>query len=373
MNSISKTKARTFGLALALVAPTAAQIYDAGPIVTNPTGGFALAPISELENAVPMSLNAFGFNANRTANFSIADDFTVCGTWTTSDLEFFAYQTGGTTPTITGVFVRIWNKDPRSIGAVSVFPGGFGNPWSANLIGGLPVFDSYRVLASTPLAVTREVQRIKVPVVVTLTAGVYWMEVQFTGGVFPGPFVPPVTKLGCRTTGDAIHNSTTNAAGTWTLINHSGTLAPAGVALPFRVYGTVIGGSVANASSYGIGKLGTNGIGAWNLGSPIHQPVLGSVLPLTVVNGVTGSMPIVLLGSSACSFALPCATLLVCPPFLEFVLPPFDTSFESMGHIQIPHGTNYCGLTAYLQAFWADSGATCGYGHSNGLQLTLGN
>lgn len=372
MRTFTRVLSTSLGLALASALPLTAQIYDAGPIVTDPTGGASLAPISELESLGVMSLKAFGFNANRTLNYSIADDFTVCGTWTTSHLEFLAYQVNGATPTIDGVYVRIWNKDPRETGAFTVFPGGFGDPWSANLIGGAPVFDCYRVLATTPLGITREVQRIKVPVVLTLAAGVYWMEVQFTGTQPSGPFVPPITKLGCRGTGNAIHNSTSNIAGTWTLINNSLTTEPAGVALPFRVYGVAIGGSVADASVYGAGKLGTNGVGAWDLGTPVRQPVLGSVFPLALVNGVLGSPVFVALSASPCSLPLPCGTLLVCPPFVEFTLPPFDASFKSLGHVQVPHGTSYCGMNVYLQAFWADPDASCGYGHSNGLKVRLG-
>ena len=373
MRTFSTTLATSLCLTLALAAPATAQIYDSGPLVTNPTGGFAGQPVSELENGGAMLLKAFGFRADRGVNTSIADDFTVCGTWTVTDLEFFAYQVNGTTPTITGVYVRIWDKDPRTFGAVTVYPGGFGDPWSLNLIGGLPVFHSYRAPTNSILSANREVQAIKVPLAITLAPATYWMEVQFSGDIsLSGPWIPPVTKLGCRKTGGAILNSTSNVAGTWNLINNSNTIDPAGIALPFRVYGVATGGSTADASTYGAGKLGSNGVGAWDLGSPVHQPVLGSVFPMTLRNGVPGSVPVVLLSASACTFALPCATLFVCPPFVQFTMPPFDSSNTSMGHIEIPHGTTYCGVTVYLQAFWADSGASCNFGHSDGLKITLG-
>ena len=49
----------------------------------------------------------------------MADDFTSTEEWTIDSIKFYAYQTGATTSTITGIYVQIWNGAPN-LGTSSV-------------------------------------------------------------------------------------------------------------------------------------------------------------------------------------------------------------------------------------------------------------
>ncbi|MBL8900795.1 MAG: hypothetical protein JNM84_24400 [Planctomycetes bacterium] len=359
------------GLLLCAASPAAAQIYDSGTVITAPGAGFLGADVSQLENIPLLNLTVFGHNANQGAGFSITDDFTVCGTWAFTDLEFFVYQTNGVGPTIDGVYVRIWDLPPTDTNADTVWPAA-GGAFSANLWGGsVDVLHAYRTTFAGVLATTREIHAIKVPAVGALPTGTYWIEVQFTGNTaLSGPWVPPISTLGCGKTGNAMQNN----AGTYSNLLTGGTY---GVGLPFRVYGWVLGGSTASASIYGVGANGLNGVGAWVLGDaavPVRTPILGSCYPLRLENGVLGQIPHVVLGTQGCGLPIPCgATLLVCPPDLVFTMPAFDAAFESQLCVPIPHGSWLCGACVYLQAFWLDPSLGCGLGHSDGLQLCLGN
>ncbi|MBL8901013.1 MAG: hypothetical protein JNM84_25510 [Planctomycetes bacterium] len=361
---------------LAVCATTAdgwGQIYDNGTVITAPGAGFAGADVSQLENVAPLNLTVFGFNADQAANRSVADDFTVCGTWAITDLEFFVYETNGTSPTIDGVYVRIWNGDPSTTGTPHWPGGGF---FSANLYTNLSTntFHAYRTVYTPTTAVNREIYAVKVATpAIPMPGGVYWIEVQFTGdGMLAGPWVPPISTLGCGKTGFAKQCDTSTSTYT-TMATGSGY----GVGVPFRIYGTAILPNIASAATYGVGSLGTNGIGAWVLGDaavPVRTPVLGSCYPLRLEHGYAGMIPFVVLGTQSCQLPVtPCVDLLVCPPWFEFTMPAFDASFESQLCIPIPQGNEFCGACFYLQAFWLDPATPCGLAHSEGLQLCLGN
>src|SRR5690606_23522758 len=144
-----------------LIATAATQnlLYDNGPIVTHPGAGFNGVDASVLDNLPPMSLNLYGSSGLQTS-WSLADNFTVCGTWNVSELEFFAYQTGATGPTFTGVFARIWDGDPRAGGNI------IWGDLTTNLLPSAPggQLYCYRVLISSMTDTQRPVMQLRVPV-----------------------------------------------------------------------------------------------------------------------------------------------------------------------------------------------------------------
>jgi hypothetical protein len=123
-----------------------------------------------------------------------------------------------------------------------------------------------------------------------------------------------------------------------------------------------------------MGKLGTNGVGAWDLGTPVRHPVLGRDYPMRLVNGVAGASPIVAIGTPLIAgFPLPgIGTVYVLPIITTITLPPFDNLNVSLLRLPVPHASNLCGLILGLQGLWGDVGAG-GIGHSDGLQLLFGN
>ncbi len=158
-------------------------LYDNGPIVTHPGGGAGGADASALDNTPafhpPHNVYGFGSQYPPTGNNSLADDFTVCGTWTVTALEFFVYQTNGVPPLITGAYAQVWDRDPRVAGA-TVIRGDL----VTNLITAPPVgaFFCYRVLIGDLASSSRAVATIRVSVNwAPLPPGVYWLGVRATG------------------------------------------------------------------------------------------------------------------------------------------------------------------------------------------------
>jgi hypothetical protein len=344
-------------------------LHDNGPIITHPGAGSGGADVSALDNTAtfhtPHNIFGFGAQAPPLANNALADDFTVCGTWTVTHLELFGYATGVAPPSATLVYAQIWNGDPRAGGSV------IWGDLTTNLVTSAPtgVFNCYRTLIGTLGVSNRAVQaiRVQLPSPLTLPPGVYWLEFQFSGV----SFCPPVTENEMNDTGNAIQR----VGQTWALLNNAIAPNTAGVAVPFRIHGTAMGQTLASATTYGAGKLGSNGVGAWDLATPVRNPVLGRDHVLRLVNGFPGSSPVVLIGNpqvSGIAFP-PFGIVYVLPIITSFFLPPFGAASSTSMRLPIPHGANLCGLVLGLQGFWGDPGAAGLLAHSNGLQLRLGN
>jgi len=190
--------------------PQNAVIYNNGPFITHPGGGFGGADASALQSALAMTLFGFGqqLNLNR-----VADDFIVPvgQTWVIDSVTLFGYQTGAPTgaPTMNNVNIQIWNGVPAAPGSVVVF----GNETTNRLT--TSVFSNvFRVLDTGLLASNRPIFTNTVTLGVTLTAGTYWLDWQTGGTLASGPWQPPITILGQTTTGNA-RQRTGAAPGTW--------------------------------------------------------------------------------------------------------------------------------------------------------------
>ena len=355
-----------FGAVLSLCASASAQslLHDQGPLVTHPGGGVGGADVSALDNSTLWhpAHTVLGFGAQRMLGYSVADEFTVCGAWTVSDLEFFVYQTLATPPTITGVYARIWDGDPRTGGVVR---------WgdlTTNLLPAAPAgsLHCYRAALGSILASDRAVVRIRVPVQgLLLPAGVYWIEMQFTGSAASGPWVPPVTETGTYSTGHAIQH----LVSTWVTLDNA---APggAGVSLPFRVLGTTSQPAPRPAQQwYGVARPETGQVPAWGESTP----VVGRETMLRIADGAPGSPPIVLLGTRLPGIAVPPFGTLYVSPLASLLLPPFDPlTLLSSRPLQIPHGSGLCGVELAFQGFWIDPATPGGVAHTGGMMLRLG-
>jgi hypothetical protein len=353
---------------LATAAGAQTLLYDNGSIVTHPGGGAGGLDVSALDNTATFHTphNVYGFGAQWAAGAgnSLADDFTVCGTWTITEVEVFGYLTNGVPPLITGVYAQVWNGPPNAGGTV------VRGDLTTNLVTAPPVgtFNCYRTLIGGLAVTNRQVQTARLPVTwAPLPPGVYWFEFQFTGAAF----CPPVSENEVNDTGNGIQRVTA----TWAVLNNAIAPNTAGCAVPFRLYGTAVGQTVAAAAAYGAGKSGTNGIATWDLGTPVRNPVLGRDYPLRIINGFSGSSPLVFIGTPlANGIAVPpFGTLFVFPVLTTLSMPAFNANNVSSLRLPVPHGPNLCGLVLGWQAFWGDPGATGSVCHTNGLELTLGN
>jgi hypothetical protein len=132
--------------------------------------------------------------------FRIADNFVVPAgqTWIVTSIQTFGYNTG-TAPTfqpINGGTINIWNGAPNAGGTI-VATGTFGSSANTNL---------YRIFSTTtpPPGSVQGTTRLVRQVTwnfssVTLSAGTYWVDFQYTPTTAGASiFVPPITIPGTR-------------------------------------------------------------------------------------------------------------------------------------------------------------------------------
>lgn len=359
-----RTLSHSFVL-LTLLAGVAAQaqiLYDHGPMVTHATGGAGGLAASALDNTSvfhpPHVVYGFGAQWAAGAGNSLADDFTVSGTWTVTEVEVFGYLTNATPPTVTGVYVQIWDGDPRLPGSQVVRGDLYNNLLSTWPAGG---FECYRTLINGLGASNRHVQSVRVPVNwAPLQAGVYWFEIQLQGV----SWVPPVTEPEINSTGDAIQRQTAN----WVVLNNSALPDTAGVSVPIRLYGTQVGGITPRQGIYGSAKPGTHGLPAWAL----NKPTVGRDLHLEIVSGVPGQVPMVIMGFGRIEVPIPSIGTLFTYPTAVLSMPPFDANQRSVMRLPVPHGSHLCGLEVDFQGVWLDGGATGSVAHTGGMAAKLG-
>lgn len=194
--------------------PTDAVLYDNGPVITTPGGGFGGADLSALETAIGLTI--FGFGCQVSASNSMADDFVVSGgSWTINDIRFYSYQTGATSVTINDVRVQIWNGQPNAGGAV------IWGDMTTNRLSTATFTNIYRAADTAPTGNTRRLVDVVANTTgLVLAPGTYWVQVMIGGSGASGPWMPPISILGTTTTGNGLQQTggTTwqNAiSGTW--------------------------------------------------------------------------------------------------------------------------------------------------------------
>ncbi|HNQ23961.1 MAG TPA: hypothetical protein PKK06_12795 [Phycisphaerae bacterium] len=162
--------------------------YDNGPLVTHPGGGCG-GDISQLQTG--LGLNIIGFGADIANGIHLADDFTLTESRVLGTATFFVYETGAPAPTITGVYVQIWDGPPNAGGSVI-----WGNMATNRLVPPVTFSGIYR--SPPTIDCTRQIQVVVADLGgVILGPGTYWVEMSLTGSaVYTGPWVPPVTILG---------------------------------------------------------------------------------------------------------------------------------------------------------------------------------
>ena len=226
-----------------ITAPVGADLlWDNGPLITTPGGGFGGADVSELQTL--LGGNVLGYGHQFSAGFRIADDFTVgAGGWHIDAVIFYAYQTGGGIPsTITSVNMNIWDGRPGDGGEVVVGTGTMASTsWSG----------IYRATDADPLGNSRAIMAQVVTVNVDLAPGTYWFDWQSDGSASSGPWAPPVTFDGAGGSGNGLQSL--DNGGTWNPVIDSGTGAWPDD-FPFIVDGRVIPGP-AGLMLFAVGGL----------------------------------------------------------------------------------------------------------------------
>ena len=203
-------------------------LFDGGPFITHPGQGSGGADVAAFGLSTQ---NSYGATAVQNTGWTIADDFTLANPSTLEKIEFYTYQTGsGTTPTITGVYVCIYDGNPMSGGNI------IWGDQTTNRLDGVVFSNIYRVNYTAFTSTDRPLMKVTAGVDATLAAGTYWVGVSYNGTVSSGPWQNPVTILGQPQTGNGLQfcpPAATNPG--WQLWTDSGTNDQC--ALPFVVYG----------------------------------------------------------------------------------------------------------------------------------------
>lgn len=218
--------------------PTA-LLFDNGPFVTGVGTGSGGADVSEQNDGE----ETYGWGIQYSVGNKIADQFEIPAgeTWDIESITVFGYQTGsGTSSTITGVYMAIWEGTPDT-GALVYGDG------ATNVMTSTDWTNCYRCgygdITSTDRPIMANVCDFTP---FTLGEGEYWIDWQLDGSGSSGPWANPVTITGTGDTGDAIQYT---AGGGWLPIPMGGTGTPVG--MPFIIEGT-IGASLENTSWAGI-------------------------------------------------------------------------------------------------------------------------
>ena len=190
---------------LSLLAGAFAQsvLFDNGPVITHPGEGFEGADVSHVQGEI--GLNVIGFGAQLTESVSnrFADDFEVTSPlgWQLVSAQLYAYQRGsGTESTIEQANFRIWDGPPGEEGSAVVYGDGASDTLLSSSFSGI-----YRTLANLEGTATPLMLNTLNMSQVFLQPGTYWLDVQFSGSLGNGPWIPPVTIVGQDTTGNAVH------------------------------------------------------------------------------------------------------------------------------------------------------------------------
>ncbi|MEZ5083716.1 MAG: choice-of-anchor J domain-containing protein [Bacteroidales bacterium] len=231
-------------------------LWDNGGLITIPGGGSGGSDYSELQDA-SLGMSTYGAGFQVANNNSVADDFTVDGSWTIESFTFYGYQTGSGPPsTLNDVRFQIWDDSPMAGGTVI-----FGD-MTTNVMLSTTWTNIWRVLESAP-AENRPIMEIVADASgLVLSAGTYWVQWQVGGTGTSGPWAPPVTIVGEPTTGNALQNTSTG----WAAFVDGGTLTPNG--FPFIINGST-------------GPQAENDLGITQIISPVSGFDLG-IEPVTV-------------------------------------------------------------------------------------------
>jgi hypothetical protein len=209
-----------------------ALIYDNGPYFNTPGS----PNVSLLESAT-LGMNSLGSNVAFVSGFSMADDVVLTADYDVTSIDVFAYQTGSIAPSITAVYMQVWDGDPSGGGASVIW-----GDLSTDILDDAVYSDANRASETTPTDTSRQINRVTANTTgLSLTAGTYWIEYAFEGSGASGPWAPPISILGETTTGNALQNNN----GVYAPLEDSGTFTPQG--LPFVMYGDVSGGGGGTA------------------------------------------------------------------------------------------------------------------------------
>lgn len=205
-------------------------LFDDGPWMNSPGTGVGGADESILQSWG----TTYGYGFQLSYDYRLTDDFEIPAgeTWDIEIVHFGGYQTGsGTTPTINGMFMCVYDDPPTTGTIVAGDP--FDNAFTSAEWSGI-----YRVNeAGTGVNTDRPIMTCTAELSTswTLGEGVYWISIQADGTGASGPWHPPVVIWDVQETGNAMQSL--DGGVSWEIILNG--TAPQG--LTFILEGTISG------------------------------------------------------------------------------------------------------------------------------------
>ncbi|MDR2979135.1 MAG: fibronectin type III domain-containing protein [Bacteroidales bacterium] len=223
------------------------ELWNQADLVTHAGGGYNGADIAALYG----DGNSYGFTSTA-PSWYLADDFFLSERSVVTQMDFYAYQTGGVTSasSITGVYLAIFDQQPTN-DATPIWGGDQVNRLDTSYWSGI-----YRVNSTitTHRDTTRPIMKMVANVNLDLPAGEYWVAVCFVGDANLGQvFTVPRIVTSELSTGNAMQYNPNDATNRWTALIMGQNEEQQG--LPFTVRGFYVLDSVASFNIYRDGAL----------------------------------------------------------------------------------------------------------------------
>lgn len=155
-------------------------LWDNGPLVTHPGGGFNGEDASVLQDS--LGLGTYGFGVQTSTGNRMAEDFQITGAtgWQIETISFYTYQTGtyGYPPssTITELYLQIWDGAPNDPASSVVF----GDLVTNRLVNNNWTW-IYRVVDYGMLSAERPIMAVVAGLDISLSPGTYWLDWMISG------------------------------------------------------------------------------------------------------------------------------------------------------------------------------------------------
>ncbi|MFA5683482.1 MAG: choice-of-anchor D domain-containing protein [Lysobacteraceae bacterium] len=311
-------------------------LFDNGPFVTQPGGGFGGADISVVQFDA-LGMNSFGRLVSIAGDRRAAEDFTVPAgeVWRIDVVELYSFQVDSTTTsTLNEVRLQIWDGVPDAPGSSVVF----GN-LTDDLFLATAWTNVYRVsdLPGAAVDTRRPVMSITADLGsggVSLPAGTYWLDWQIGGTLASGPWQVPITIPGQVTTGNALQYSPATPG--WGPMIDSGTSTQLGA--PFSLLGAAtvlapdvgVAPPVLNFGSIGVGNSATLSATITNTGTAAGDFTWTSVsAPFSLQSSSCGAQPATLAAGATCVLTYAFAPTAVGPVPQQTVTVQVNASTQS--------------------------------------------
>lgn len=171
----------------------AAVIYDNGPLITVQSGALCGGGAESTVQVISLCLRLFGEYASGegSADYWVADDFTLGCRATVQHVVLFAYESAALGPSLTGGTVRVYSGQPTAPNNPALR--------ESTTRAGAATQTGIQRAGEDPGPCILRIQRIKFAFdpPLELPRGTYWVCWQLEGSnLYSGPWAPPVTILG---------------------------------------------------------------------------------------------------------------------------------------------------------------------------------